>query len=207
MPSAFQTRLIGSATISAFSLFAGGCAWWDSPGGTLEARSDSGGSILEPVLPTAVYQHPDEQTADVYMTDLPMGRLSDPNDNLAGLTGQLVQLHIFMIPKGGATPQSPQACTATVRHVVVADGIIGVYGGGGFVDSTDFGDPTLTAEIKNMSLRLVESTPGFADRLGTVQLTGTVTAGLNERAARALAGRIQELTFRLTPTAGPDQPK
>ena len=207
MPSAFQTRPFGFAVISALALLVGGCAWWDSPGGTLEARSDSGGSVLEPILPTAVYQHPDEQTADVYMTDLPMGRLSDLNDNLAGLTGQLVQLHIFMIPEGGKTPQSPQACTATVRHIVVADGIIGVYGGGGYVDSTEFGEPTLTAEIKNMSLRLVESTPGFADRLGTVQLTGSVTAGLNERAARALAGRVQAMTFRLTPAAGSDQPK
>ncbi|MGH7131337.1 MAG: hypothetical protein ACREJO_05265 [Phycisphaerales bacterium] len=207
MPSASHTRLFGFAVLAAFSLLTAGCNWWDSPGGTLEARSDSSGSILEPVLPTAIYRNVDEQTVDVYMTDLPVGRLADPNDNLAGLTGQLVQLHIFMIPEGGKTPQSPQACTATVRHMVVADGIIGVYGGGGFVDSSNFGEPTLTADIKNVSMRLVESMPGFADRLGTVQLTGTVTAGLNERAARSLAGRVQELTFRLTPAAGPDQPK
>lgn len=157
------------------------------------------GSVIEPVLPTAVYRTLDEQTADIYVTDLPPGRLADPSDNLAGLTGQLVHLHIFIIPMGGKTPQSPKACTATVRHVVIADGAMGVYGGGGYVDASEFGEPSLSAEIRDASLRLVESTPSFVDRLGIVQLTGSVNAQLNDRVARGIAGRIQELTFQLAP--------
>jgi hypothetical protein len=203
------TRLTTRLSIFALAIsvpLVGGCHWWGSPGARLEARSITTGAVLKPSYPTSVFLAIDESTGDIYLTDLPVNRLADPADELDGLSGTIVHLHLFMVPKGGMTPSDPTACTASVREIVIADGAIGVYGGGGFIDSTGFEKPGIRASIADVSLRLLQQTPDFADRLGPTKLSGSLTAVNDERTARAIAGRVQALGLKVPHVPMPVEP-
>lgn len=152
---------------------------------------------------TSVYRGIDENTADVYVTDLPLSRLADPEDNLADASGMIVHVHIFLVPKAGSTPIDATASNAAVRQVVLASGATGVYGGGGFVSVRDeIGDENFGAVIRGSSVRLVRRGPGFADRLGPSTVRGTLSARRDERAARAIAARMDLLISGLKPAGG-----
>lgn len=159
----------------------------------------SGTSLtLEPQL--SVYRFSDKNTADVYMTDLPK-EVFDPQADLSGVSGQLTHVHLFVAPEAGKTPIDDTACSVTVRHVVVAQGQIGVYGGGGFMyPDKRPGREYFRGNIAGATLRLVAATPGFDNKLGAAELQAGVDAQLDEPMAGALAERLRSLVSMATPT-------
>jgi hypothetical protein len=170
-----------------------GCTGYRAPGGPVVVRSADGTARLDTTLPTGVYAPIDEQSADIYLTDLPLARLADPNDRLRDVTGMVVHIHMFLVPRAGKTPVDATASNAAVRVFVLAEGAVGVFGGGGFLmPSGTPGDETLSGSIGEASLRLLRRTPDFADRLGPSILAGGIGAKLDEEASRVLAGRVQE---------------
>ncbi|MBL8762643.1 MAG: hypothetical protein JNM07_00050 [Phycisphaerae bacterium] len=170
------------------------CAGCARHGGVFELTSGTTGAVFSTSLPGAAYSTPDASTADLYLTDLPLNRLQNPNDSLADVSGSLVHVHLFLVPKAGSTPIDATACNATVRQLVFAQGVLGLYAGGGFFNpSGDPGDPELAGSMRGASLRLARSSPGFADRLGPVTLAGTFGAPRSEGLARNLAARMEAL--------------
>jgi hypothetical protein len=101
----------------------------------------------------AVYAAQDRNTADLYLTDLPMERLSAEDDTLAGLSGTIVHVSIFLVPTAGRTPIDVTAVNASIRQVVIADGVVGVYSGGGFVDVEEIEAEDSTDEAKQRVCR------------------------------------------------------
>ena len=167
---------------------------------------------LRPRLPTKAYINEDNASADIYLTDLPEEALSlsAPLDNVSGT---IVHVHLFALPKAGKTPIDETASTAAVRTLVVAKGHIGVYGGGGFMlPSGKPGAASIGGSIRAASVRLTGSTPGFDDKMGAAEFSATVSAPRDETRARALAARFEELV-RLTapvaigPESAPDEEK
>lgn len=141
----------------------------------------------------------DASSANLYFTDLSDEALT-PGSDLTGVSGTIVHIHLFAIPKVGKTPIDRTASTATVRTLVLAEGHIGVYGGGGFMmPSGKPGERTLGGSISSASIRLTGSTPGFEDRIGAGEFSASVAAPLDEASARRIAARLEELIRFTTP--------
>ncbi len=144
-------------------------------------------------LPVAVYATPDGNTADIYLTNLSQPQL-DPGGSLEGASGRLIHLHLFLTPKAGSTPIATSACSVTVRHIVIADGEVGIYAGGGFLaPRTRVGAEEFISEVNGATLRLTGKTGGFQDALGPATFEATVAAQHSESQARRIGARVEEL--------------
>lgn len=154
---------------------------------------------LRPRLPTKAYVPYDDNTADIYLTDLPEHALQQDAD-LAGVSGTIVHIHLFAVPRAGKTPIADTASTAAVRTLVVANGHLGVYGGGGFMlPSEKPGGKAFGGSIRAASVRLTGTTPGFEDKLGAAEFSASVTAPLDETRARFIAARLEALVRETQP--------
>lgn len=185
-------------------------------GTNLAVTSTASGSTFAPDLPVAVYRSRDADRADVVLTDIPLERLTGASS--AGLTGTVIHLQIFVSPEAGATPIEATAFNATVRQIVLVDGVAGVYGGGGFVTTTSFGGGSVAGRVRDVSLRLIRvggvagassgATPAaaFADPIGNGTLKGTFRATLDESAAAAATAWVRDLVLRADPLAPAAEP-
>lgn len=159
----------------------------------IRVQSEATPAADHPILPTAVYWASDPNTADVYLTDLDAAAL-DRGTDLSKVTGRITQVHVFISPLAGSTPIASSACSATVRHIVLAEGAIGVYSGGGFfLPRHRLGLPELEGSIRDATLRLTAKTPSFADPLGPCSLSGHVDAQRDEGLARRIGARVDEI--------------
>jgi hypothetical protein len=185
-------------------VFWGGCATDSS----VRVRSEQSAVMDAPRLPLAVYASPDSTTADIYLTDLTEEDL-DPAADLAGLSGRIVSLHLFVVPLAGTTPLDPTACSVTVRHIVLAKGNIGVYSGGGFLNPSRAGGQDLAGHIEGATLRLTGKTPGFVDKLGPATLDATFKAAREEGLARRIKVRVEEILAKTgaPPPSNENSPK
>lgn len=181
------------------------------PSGSLVTQSSDGSKAVAPTYTTAVHAATDVAAAEVYLTDLPIDRVLDPRDDLSGLSGSLVQIRLFIVPRAGSTPIGDTACNITMRHVVLSASSsdaapeIGVYGGGGFLlPSGEPGDTSLSGSMAEVTLRLLDSTSGFVDLLGPAEAFGSFTSKDDVKTVRGLSSRLQRLLARAESPA-PDQ--
>lgn len=164
-------------------------------GGKVQMRSIDDAAALTPSLPVVAYAARDPNTADIYLTSLTPDQL-DPATPLADLEGHIVHIHMFVAPRAGKTPIDETACSVTIRHAVLARGAIGLYGGGGFLlPSGKAGDKTFGGSIRSATLRLIGSTAGFRDPLGAVEFDASVRAPHDERLARVIGQRIEDVAL------------
>lgn len=152
---------------------------------------------------TAVFASSDPNEANLYLTDLPLARLADPGDSLADLGGSLLHIHVFVVPRAGSTPVDATACNAALRYAVLAQGAIGVYGGGGFLfPAGKTGAPSFGGSLAGGSLRLIRATSDFKDLLGPALLEGPVTTVRDAKTADLLRARLDALCRQAKPTSG-----
>lgn len=186
MPAVFGFLL---ALAVALTVTLVGCG---TPGvGQYRLRAIESDAMFSPALEAVAYRADDKHAAVFILTDLPIEALR-PGTPVAGLTGNIVQINLFIRPFPGRTPISVDAFNAAITHVVLANGQIGVYGGGGFMQPRgDAGDTTLGGHMTSATLRLTAQTRGFVDRLGTSELDVSFRAprepGLAELAERRIA--------------------
>ena len=114
-------------------------------------------------------------------------------------SAQVIAIHLLWEPWPGRTPVNPEATNLMIRHVVIAQGEIGVYGGGGFGWPTGTpGETGLGIAIENSNVSLLDSTPGFRDLLTPAVIRGDVAALLDEVATVELRDAVsQYVTDRL----------
>ena len=160
-------------------------------GGAPSIESPSQNVILRPNLITRVYKHTDKNTADFYLSDLSEDQLFawlEGTDTSAN--GNLIHIHMFLHPKAGRTPIDYTASNITITHTVIAGGVYGVYGGGGFMlPSGNSGGKTMGGNVRDASLRFIRGSDGFADRVGTAVFSGGISAKRDDK----VAGRIASL--------------
>ena len=113
-----------------------------------------------------------------------------PYEDLARGTarnGRFLHVEVLWRPRPGRTPIEASSTNLTLRFVVVSEGEVGVYAGGGFgwIDGGTDADEELGIEITGSSLSLIDKTPGFVDLLSPAEMTGTLGARKNAENARA----------------------
>ena len=200
-PSRWGVALAGA--FAAATLLAGcSLVGLRSPSGKARVVGVETGARLNPSFPTRAYTHADADTADIYLTDLSAEALTalleNPGD--PAVSGQLVHVHMFVRPKPGRTPIEPTAISATVRHVIVAGGQVGLYTGAGFMfPSGSPGDGVFGGSITRADLRLQRATPGFTDRLGPAEMTISFAARKDPELSDELHRRIELLTLAARP--------
>jgi hypothetical protein len=179
-------------------------------------RAENSGA-LTPRFTTAAYFPTDQNTADIYLSDIPSSELAKSATDLTGMSGNIVHIHVFLIPSAGMTPIENTACNITVRHLILAGRVtvqtsdhdaqstpappvpaIGLYGGGGFmVTSSDPGDDPFSGTIRDASVRLTRASPAFTDRLGPATTAGKFTAPLDAKLAWLMGARFEEISRNL----------
>ncbi len=155
----------------------------------------SAGNLRSQSLRTDAVVLPADYTVAVFANDKIAGTsimLSDaPIDQVVKgevRNGQIMHIELLWVPKAGETPMDPSATNASIRHIVISNGEVGIYGGAGFArpSSHPATNDRVTFTFRQASLALQESTPGFVDLLSPTRLTGTFTAQKDERRARQL---------------------
>jgi len=149
----------------AMSALASGCGADTSL--VITARDDA--FILEPLFITSVYRKIDVNTADIYLSDLPVDqvarRLARSAEGEPGAAGVVVHIHLFLMPKAGRTPIEYTASNVSITQLVLTGASTGVYSGGGFfLPSSEVGSRWLEGRIKGASLRLSRQQGNFLDR-------------------------------------------
>lgn len=177
-------------------------------GGSPRLESVDAGTYLDFRPTLAAYSSTDENSAELYFTDLAPGDLLAQAD-LKNTWGQFIHIRHYLQPKAGETPIDSEANSIIIRHIVIADGQIGLYGGGGFMfDSGKPGDSSFGGSIPRASMKLLAHTPGFVDRIGLSHFGGSLSAkqDLNEserlrKGLNVLLAKIPRLIEPVKPAA------
>lgn len=179
---------LAAGTLAGFA----GCSF--SGGGPINARSVESSGTLELNPTIRAYRAHDENTADVYLTDLPESACA-LGASISEVSGQILHLHLFVSPEAGSTPIDQTACSVSIRLVVISRGQVGIYGGGGFLfPDDDPGSESFDGNLEEATLRFLASTDGFTDRLGPSELSGEISAPKNASRAQQIEARLDELT-------------
>ena len=137
----------------------------------LPSEFTSGTFSVEPAATTVVF-------SDIPYEDLANGTAKD---------GRFLHIEVLWRPRAGRTPIETSSTNLSIRFVVVSNGEVGVYVGGGFawVKGGRDGDGALGLEIIGSSISLIDKTPGFVDLLSPASLLGELGALRNAENARA----------------------
>lgn len=163
--------------------------------GSVSLKIESASGLVEPQIRTAVYRPLNDSAADIYLSDVPESSiLQRLESGVPGSPAHVVHMHVFLEPKAGRTPIDFTASNATITYMVLTGSSRGVYGGGGFLlPADDIGDREYAGRIRQATLRLIESDPGFADRLGLPELQGRVVARRDDELAASISTRMTRL--------------
>jgi hypothetical protein len=167
-----------------FAFHTSGC-WTGGAAGSLRTVSLGDHSVVLPTDFKSVYYSHDPVTGvtSIMLSDI------DPKVMIAGdvKNGQFMHVELLWIPMAGRTPLDSSATNATIRYILLANGEMGIYGGAGFANpSSDPGTATMSVALKDASINLLESTPGFRDLLSPAQMTGVFNARRDEQMTRQM---------------------
>jgi len=119
---------------------------------------------------------------DIWMTDIPMDQL------VAGdfETGEIIHLQLLWKPVAGKTPLASTSTNLTIYYYIISNGVVGVYGGGGYCWPS--GTPTkgMSLLIEEANLILQKNNAGFTDFLSPASMTGRVTSIPDSKTARQI---------------------
>jgi hypothetical protein len=170
------------ATVAtAWLLVSAGCSI--DPGGTVEIVGSGDTAVrLTSEFANGTYAIEPAQTTVVF-SDIPYEELATGTAK----NGRFLHIEVLWRPKAGRTPVEPSSTNLSIRFVVVSNGEVGVYIGGGFawIDGGKPADEAIGLDITGASVSLVDKTPGFVDLLSPAILVGELGALQNAENARA----------------------
>ncbi|MBZ0173218.1 MAG: hypothetical protein K8E66_12615, partial [Phycisphaerales bacterium] len=148
---------------------------------------------------TRVFDFQDHNTADLVLSDLDAATLAD-RASWDGAVGQVLHARMFIKPRAGRTPIESTACSVTLRYLVLAGGEYGIYAGGGFLlpDGAPDGNK-FSGKISNASMRLVSSSPGFKDLIGSGRMSLSFNTRRDEETVRRATRNADFLAFGALP--------
>lgn len=159
--------------------------------GSLQTHSLAGDSIILEFKPRfAVFAETDKGEASFWLSDQPL------EDVLRGTVeaGQIIHIELLWLPKPGATPLDASATNASVRHVVMVDGELGLYGGAGFaLPSGSLHRKSVGLSMQDASLVLDERTEHFRDLLTPARMAGSFRARRDEDTVRRLRYAVSQI--------------
>ena len=173
-------RMIATAA-TAWLFASAGCSI--TPGGAVEMVGSGDTAVrLTSEFTTGTYAIEPAQTTVVF-SDIPYEELATGTAK----NGRFLHIEVLWRPRAGRTPVEPSSTNLSIRFVVVSNGEVGVYIGGGFawIDGGKPADEAIGLEITGASVSLVDKTPGFVDLLSPAILVGELGALKNAENARA----------------------
>lgn len=106
----------------------------------------------------------------VWMTDIPTETLMSGEIP----QGQILHVELLFQPRPGWTPIDSTATNLAIRYMLIVDGQVGIYEGGGFGYPIGTGrNSSMTLRINEATMQLSKSTDGFVDLLSPAVLSGT----------------------------------
>lgn len=144
---------------------------------------------------TSLFAFRDPDSLTIIVSDIPFADLRSGQIT----SGQVICLTLLWNPKAGSTPIDSNATNCTVRQVVFTPDGVGLYGGAGFLyPSGDTTENRITGTMDDSTMRLMESSPGFADLLGTARVTGGVAIERDDSGVRDIIIQVNsEVSRRL----------
>ncbi len=200
---AFLLAAALSATLAASLTGCNAIRGGGGSGGSSTILSDANENIFKADFTTKAYIPHDDNTADIYLTDLSDQQLTAffaQGADWSQISGTLVHIHLFLDPKPGKTPIEHTAANASIRYSIITQGQIGIYDGAGFMlPGSKPGNDTISGTILSAPLRLTRSTDSFADLFGAAKLDLEFSAPIDHEAAPELEARIDALAAKTKP--------
>lgn len=201
MRPASVARLVGFGAILIAGSLLPGCRPWTTLGlrvNDTEVRSATQPTRVQPSFDTRVYQSDGPNDAAVVLTDFEPQRLA-PDRSIGGVTGQILEVRMFVKPTPAKTPIERTACSCTIRYIIVSNGEVGVYAGAGFLlPDDDPGGGGFSGSISSGTLRLERATPGFVDLLGPSEIDVSFTARRDADTTRLLQAAARDFVSLAT---------
>jgi hypothetical protein len=186
-----------------FAALLAGCTGAGGGGATRVGSVSPSGGVMGMNPTTRAYAHQDRNSVDFFLTDLPDSVWLGGAD-VTGLNGVIVHVHMFITPRAGRTPISTSASTCSVRVLVLSNGEMGLYGGGGFLTRSGTpGEPALSARVARATVRLTRATSGFEDALGASVFEGGFSCTRDDRGSMLLARAMDALVTSTQPVQPP----
>jgi len=184
-----------AAAIASFAALVGGCATTSGKAEVVLAGAAPPRSRLKSDFVSAAYLVSPAATS-IYLSDVPLDTLLEPGP----ITAQVAHVEILWRPVPGQTPVEVEAINASIRHVILVGGDVGIYGGAGFAwISGSTGAKRLKISTEGATIALLQATDGFKDLLSPAEYSGQIVA-VNDQ---ALAMRIrQAIAQRVTDAFG-----
>ena len=126
---------------------------------------------------------------DIWMTDIPMDQIiSGDFDN-----GQIIHLQVLWTPVAGKTPLASTSTNVTIKHIIISDGVVGVYSGGGYC--WKYGNPKdgMQLAIEEATVSIKEQQAQFDDLLSPATMVGTITSVPNREIAKQIAYAVDRI--------------
>lgn len=127
---------------------------------------------------------------EIWMTDIPIEELAKGNTP----DGQIIQLQMLWTPIAGKTPLAATSTNLVIKHIIISDGEVGVYGGGGYCWPTGTPSDGMKFNIEQATIAIQDQSSGFFDPLTPATMTGVVASSPDKVLARQIASAARRIT-------------
>ena len=145
--------------------------------------------VLQPNYTTVVCAEGFANEGDVWMTDIPMETLNAGE----ALNGQIAHVQVLWKPVAGKTPLSYSATNVAIEYIILTDGVVGTYSGGGFAWVTGTPETGINLTVEDATVSLEVQNPGFDDLLSPATIVGKVRSAPEQTVANQIATAVELL--------------
>ncbi|MAI66746.1 MAG: hypothetical protein CMJ26_02575 [Phycisphaerae bacterium] len=126
---------------------------------------------------------------DIWMTDIPMEQIVSGDF----INGQIIHFQVLWTPVSGKTPLASTSTNVTIKHIIISDGVVGVYGGGGYC--WKYGNPKdgMQLNIEEATVAIEEQRAQFDDLLSPATMVGRVSSVPNKTIAKQIANAADRI--------------
>ena len=126
---------------------------------------------------------------DIWMTDIPMEKVISGDFS----NGQIIHFQILWTPVAGKTPLASTSTNMTIKHLIISDGVVGVYGGGGFCWKSGTPAKGMVLHIEDATIALQSESNNFTDLLSPATMVGSISSVSNTQ----IANKISNAAYRI----------
>lgn len=120
---------------------------------------------------------------DIWMTDIPLEQLESGEFT----NGQIIHLQVLWTPVAGKTPLVSTSTNLSIEHIIISNGQVGVYGGGGYCWMSGSPEKGMQLHIEDATIAIQKSGDGFEDLLTPATMNGKVRSVPDKTIARQIA--------------------
>ena len=140
-------------------------------------------AVLRPQCTTIVCTKGFANEGDVWMTDIPLDQLESGEFT----NGQIIHLQVLWTPVAGKTPLASTSTNISIEYIIISEGKVGTYSGGGFGWLAGTPEKGMKLNIEGATVSIQKQSVGFADLLTPATVVGQVRSIPDQTIARQIA--------------------